>query len=174
MKTVIKVLLKDKSVAVPEVTKEGDWIDLRAAEDVKLSVPYSKREHKVEGIKIRDVAISSQLINLGIAMKLPAGYEAIVAPRSSTFRNFGVICANSIGVIDNVYHGNNDIWRFNAIAIDSSTIAKGDRICQFRIQLSQKATVWQKIKWLFSSGIKIKEVSDLGDDNRGMNVTGIK
>ena len=55
-----------------------------------------------------------------------------------------------------------------------TTIEAGNRICQFRIQLSQKATMWQKIKWLLSSGIEFVEVDDLGDDSRGMNVTGIK
>ena len=97
----------------------GDWIDLRAAEDVEMK------------------AGDFQLISLGISMKLPDGYEAHIVPRSSTFKNWGVIQANHMGVIDNSYSGNNDIWKFPAIAMRDTVIHKNDRICQFRIMEKQ-------------------------------------
>lgn len=112
-----------------EKIKIGDWIDLRAAETVVM----------VEG--------EFKLISLGVSMKLPEGYEAQVAPRSSTFKNYGVIMTNSIGIIDNSYSGTNDIWRFPAYCLRGvesvdkdryySQIKKGDRICQFRIVKKQ-------------------------------------
>lgn len=93
----------------------GDWIDLRAAEDVTIK----EGEYK--------------LIRLGVGMILPDGYEAHVVPRSSTFKNFGIIQANSFGVIDNSYSGDADEWHFPAVALRDTVIHKGDRICQFRI-----------------------------------------
>ena len=97
----------------------GDWVDLRAAETVHLT----KGEYK--------------LISLGVSMKLPEGYEANIVPRSSTFKNFGIIQTNSFAIIDNSYSGTNDIWRFPALAMRDTTINKGDRICQFRINKKQ-------------------------------------
>ena len=93
----------------------GDWIDLRAAETIKLR----KGEFR--------------LIPLGVAIQLPKGYEAIVAPRSSTYKHFGVIMTNSIGVIDESYCGDEDQWHFPALAMRKTVIHKDDRICQFRI-----------------------------------------
>ncbi len=101
----------DKIAAI----KKGDWIDLRAAETVSLK----KGELKY--------------ISLGVSMKLPEGYEAQVAPRSSTFKNWGVIQANSLGIIDNSYSGTNDIWKFPAYALRDTVIEKNERICQFRL-----------------------------------------
>ena len=95
--------------------KYGDWIDLRSAEDVELKAGDFK------------------IIKLGIGMKLPYGWEAHVAPRSSTYKNFGIICANSFGIIDNSYCGDEDEWGFPAIALRDTTIHKNDRICQFRV-----------------------------------------
>ena len=102
---------------IPRIEKRenGDWIDLYAAEDVHLK------------------AGECALISLGISVALPKGYEAHVAPRSSTFRRWGVLQANSIGIIDESYCGDNDIWRFQALAMRDTEIKKGDRICQFRI-----------------------------------------
>jgi dUTP pyrophosphatase len=94
----------------------GNWIDLRASEDVYLE----------QG--------TFMLIPLGVAMKLPQGYEAILSPRSSTFKNWGILQTNSVGVIDNSYSGNEDQWRFPAYATKNTSIKKNDRICQFRIQ----------------------------------------
>jgi dUTP pyrophosphatase len=114
----------------------GDWIDLRAAEDVVLK----KSEYS--------------LIPLGVAMELPAGYEAIVAPRSSTFKRCGIILANSLGVIDESYKGENDEWHFPAIAMRDTTIHKNERICQFRIIRHQPL-------------IHLLEVESLGNKDRG-------
>jgi dUTP pyrophosphatase len=108
-------------------------------------------------------------------MELPKGFEAVVNPRSSIFKNFNVILANSQGVIDNSYNGNDDEWMAHLIVFRDVDIKKGDRIFQFRIQLSQKATVWQKLKWLFSSGVKLVRVVELNHPNRGgCGSTGIK
>lgn len=98
-----------------EKSDKGDWYDLRAAEDVELK----KGDY--------------YLIRLGVGMILPEGYEALVVPRSSTPKNFGIILANSIGVIDETYSGDGDEWKFPAIAIRDTVIHKNERICQFRI-----------------------------------------
>lgn len=103
-----------------QLIEKGDWIDLRAAEDVT----FKAFEHK--------------LISLGIAMELPEGYEAYIVPRSSTYKNFGIIQANHIGIVDSSYCGDNDIWKMSAIALRDTVIHKGDRICQFRIQTTMK------------------------------------
>lgn len=97
----------------------GDWIDLRAAEDIELK----KGEFR--------------LIPLGVGMKLPYGYEANIVPRSSTYKNFKIIQTNSFAVIDNSYSGNDDQWMFPALAIEDTVIHKNDRICQFRINKIQ-------------------------------------
>lgn len=100
-----------------EVRPNGDWIDLKANENVVVK------------------AGKMALIPLGVAMKLPVGYEAHLAPRSSTFKKFGILQTNSVGVIDNSYSGPNDEWKFPAFnpgPVDLE-IHKGERICQFRI-----------------------------------------
>lgn len=99
-----------------EKTDKGDWIDLRAAEDVELHAGEFK------------------LISLGVSMKLPEGYEANIVPRSSTFKHWGVLQTNHFGVIDNSYSGDNDVWMFPAYATRDVLIEKNSRICQFRIQ----------------------------------------
>ena len=111
----IKIMYHNKNMGKIESIDVGDWIDLRAAETISMS------------------AGDFRLISLGIAMKLPEGYEAHMAPRSSTFKKWGILQANSIGVIDNSYSGTNDIWKFPALAMRDTTIYEGDRICQFRI-----------------------------------------
>lgn len=108
----------------------GDWIDLRAAETVLL--------HK------GDFA----LISLGVSMKLPDGYEAHVVPRSSTFKKWGVLQTNSMGIIDNSYSGTNDIWRFPALAVRDTVINKNDRICQFRIVKRQPTVEFEEMDTL--------------------------
>ncbi len=104
----------------PELKKlqsitEGDWIDLRAAERVELK------------------AGESRMISLGVSMKLPAGYEAHIAPRSSSFTKWGFLQVNSVGVVDNSYSGTNDIWMLPVYATRNAVIEVNDRICQFRI-----------------------------------------
>lgn len=117
----VEIPIKYFSEAIDHIQKidVGDWIDLRAAEDVVLR----SGEYK--------------LIRLGVGMILPDGYEAHVVPRSSTFKNFGIIQANSFGVIDNSYSGDADEWHFPAIALRDTSIRIGDRICQFRIMRKQ-------------------------------------
>ena len=95
---------------------QGDWTDLRAAEDVEL--------------KAGDFA----LIDLGVSIEMPAGYEAILAPRSSTFMRYGVLMANSFGVIDNSFNSSQDVWKMPVYATRDTVIHKNDRICQFRMQ----------------------------------------
>lgn len=115
------------------VEGKSDWIDLKSAEDVELK----KFEYK--------------LINLGFAAKLPENYEAHVVPRSSTYKNFGIIQSNSMGVIDNSYCGNNDYWKFPVIALRDTKIKKGDRICQFRIFKKMDDIAFEKVEFLSSS-----------------------
>lgn len=171
MKQIIKIKRLNRAIELPTVIKKGEWIDLRASEDVTMSAPQAGvlTYHEVNGEKVghRDVTFDSKLIPLGVAMQLPEGFEAVVLPRSGTFKNYGITLANSEGLIDGSYCGDNDEWKFNAIAFRDTQIKAGDRICQFRIQLSQKATMWQKIKWLFSTGIHIQEVRSLNNPNRG-------
>ena len=114
-----------------EKIEKGDWIDLRSAEDVVLKAGEFK------------------LIKLGVGMILPQGYEAHIVPRSSTFKNFGVIQTNHCGIIDESYCGDNDQWRFPAYALRDTIIKKNDRICQFRIVEKQpevKFTVVDHLK----------------------------
>ncbi len=117
---------------------KSDWYDLRSAEEVELK------------------AGEFRLIKLGVAMQLPAGYEAIIAPRSSTFKNYGILQANSIGIVDESYCGDNDEWRFPALAMRDTVIHKNDRICQFRIlehQPTHKITTVTKLEGPDRGGI---------------------
>lgn len=106
---------------------KSDWIDLRAAEDVTLK----KGEFR--------------LIPLGVAMELPKGYEAHIVPRSSTFKNFGVIQTNHIGVIDETYCGDGDQWYFPVYALMDTEIHRNDRICQFRIMEHQPEIMFEEV-----------------------------
>ena len=106
---------------------KSDWIDLRAAEDVEMK------------------AGEFRLIPLGIAMELPKGYEAHVIPRSSTFKNFGIIQTNSMGLIDESYCGDNDQWFMPALAMRDTKICKNDRICQFCIMEHQPALEFESV-----------------------------
>lgn len=98
-----------------EKIEKGDFIDLRSAEDVDLDAG--------------DFAI----IKLGVGMKLPEGYEAHIVPRSSTYKKWGIIQTNSVGIVDNSYSGDNDQWMMPVLAMRDTHISKNDRICQFRI-----------------------------------------
>ena len=106
----------DKIEAIPN----GDMIDLRSAKDYDL--------------KSGEFA----LIDLGVSMKLPEGYYAILLPRSSTFKKYGIIQTNSVGIIDNSYSGDNDIWMMPVLAMRDTHISKNDRICQFTIIPKEK------------------------------------
>ena len=125
----------DKIEKIAPIQK-GNWIDLRASERVEL--------------KKGDFA----LIPLGVAMELPKGYEAHIAPRSSTYKNFGIIQANSVGIVDNSYCGDNDMWRCPVIAMRNTVIEVNDRICQFRVMEIQPE-------------IEFKIVDSLGNEDRG-------
>lgn len=132
----IKIKYLDKEIDKVVVNKVGDLIDLRASETVELK----KGDFK--------------LIPLGICMELPRGYKANVYPRSSTYKNFGIIMANSVGQIDSSYSGDNDQWHFPAIALRDTIIHKNDRICQFEIQKIQPEVI-------------LVEVDHLGNTDRG-------
>ena len=140
----IKIKYLDDSIEKISAISKGDWIDLRAAETVTMK----KGEFR--------------LIPLGVAMQLPAGWEAHVLPRSSTFKNFGIIQANSMGVIDNSYCGDNDWWFYPAIALRDTEINKNDRICQFRIMENQPQIEFETVEVLE------------GADRGGFGSTGVK
>lgn len=140
----IKIKYFDKEIDKIEKINKGDLIDLRAAETVEMK----KGDFK--------------LIKLGVGMKLPEGYKANVYPRGSTYKNFGIILANSVGQIDNSYSGDADEWRFPAIAMRDTIIHKNDRICQFEIQKIQPE-------------IEFIEVEHLDEESRGgIGSTGTK
>ena len=133
----MKIKVKYHTDILPlEMNEKGDWIDLRAAEDMKLWGGYY------------------YYIPLGISVELPEGYEAHVAPRSSTFKNWGIVQTNSVGVIDNSYCGNNDIWMMPVYATRFTEIKKNDRICQFRIIEKQPH-------------LEFETVDHLGNEDRG-------
>lgn len=134
----------DKIEKLRYIDGKSDWIDLRAAEDVILKAGEFK------------------LIPLGIAMKLPKGYEAHVVPRSSTFKNFGILQTNSMGIIDETYCGDNDQWFFPALAMRDTEIHVNDRICQFRIMSHQPHIEFETAEMLD------------GTDRGGFGSTGIK
>lgn len=122
---------------------KSDWVDLRCADTTVL----------MQG--------EFAMIPLGVAMQLPEGYEAHIAPRSSTFKNYGIIQTNSIGVVDNTYCGANDEWKMPVFAMRQTVIRKGDRICQFRIVKNQPELCFVE--------------SDLSDniDRGGLGSTGV-
>ena len=122
----------------------GDWIDLRAAEDVQLR------------------SGEFRLISLGISVKLPEGYEAHIAPRSSSFKKWGFLQTNGVGIVDNSYSGTNDLWMLPVYATRDAEIHENDRICQFRIMKQMPE-------------LEFCEVETLDDVNRGgFGTTGTK
>ena len=126
------------------IIEQGDWQDLRVAEDVDLE----KGEFAI--------------IPLGIAMELPENCEAIIAPRSSTYKKYKIIQANSIGIVDNSYNGDNDEWCLPVIAMEKTHLSKNDRICQFRVFANQDK-------------IDYKVVESLGnEDRKGFGSTGVQ
>lgn len=135
LKTIKIKYVKDGMEKIEQI-ENGDWIDLRIAEDVHLEPNEFK------------------LIPLGVAMVLPTNHEALVIPRSSTFKKYGIIQANSIGLIDETYCGDNDEWQFPAYATRAVDIPKNTRICQFRIFKHQPTVV-------------LVEAEHLSDTNRG-------
>ena len=132
----IKIKYFDAGIAPLKRITKGDWIDLRAAEDIEMK------------------AGEFRLIPLGVGMILPEGFEAHVVPRSSTFKKYGIIQTNSMGIIDNSYSGDADQWMLPALAMRDTVIPKNERICQFRIVKSQP-----KVEFL--------TVETLNDESRG-------
>lgn len=171
MKIKIKVKRLDTALELPEVIKKGEWVDLKSAITIRFNAPQAGvlKRSKLDGqyVSRRNVSFDYKLIPLGVAMKLPKGFEAYIVPRSSLYKLYGLIQVNSMGIIDSSYSGNEDEWKLPVIAMCNSWISTRDRVCQFRLQLSQKANIWQKIKWFLSSGIKIVEVDNLTDSSRG-------
>ena len=149
------------------IKEQGDWIDLKTSEEVSMTCPVADVLKKTDKVKTRDVKFDFTLISLGVGMILPKGMEAHVVPRSSTFKKWHILLANSQGIIDNSYCGDEDEWKFPALAFDNTTIPAGTSIAQFRIVPSQRATFWQKLKWLFSSGVELVYVSSLKRESRG-------
>jgi dUTP pyrophosphatase len=140
----IKIKYIHNSIERIQKISNGDWIDLRSAYTIEL----------YEG--------QFKLINLGVAIQLPPGFEAHIVPRSSTFKNFGIIQTNHCGIVDNSFCGDNDYWHFPAYALRDTTIYQNDRICQFRIVEKQPE-------------FDIVEVSELGNpDRQGFGSTGVK
>lgn len=127
METIKIKYFTDKIEKLTYIDGKSDWIDLRAASDVKLN----KGEFK--------------LIPLGVAMELPKGYEAHIVPRSSTFKNFGIIQTNHQGVVDCSYCGDNDQWFMPVLAVRDTEIHVNDRICQFRIMENQPKIVFDEV-----------------------------
>ena len=175
----LKILVKrfknengEPLTSLPKIIRKGEWIDLCAAKECVLNAPQAGTL-KGHDVKHRDVVSDVTYIPLGVAMKLPDGFEAIIAPRSSAAKKIGILCANSIGIVDNSYQGDNDQWMLPVVTIRKTSISQNTRLCQFRIQLSQKATFWQKVKWFLTSGIELVEVESLdGEDRKGFGSTG--
>lgn len=137
MSNTIYIMYHNSNIAGEIVqTEHGDWIDLRAAETVEMKAGDFK------------------IISLGVSMLLPPGYEAHLAPRSSTFRNYGILQVNSVGVIDASFCGDGDVWGFPAYAVRDTVIHEGDRICQFRIIKKMEP-------------VEFLRVSHLSDQSRG-------
>lgn len=162
----IKIKLFDGQ-KMPEIIKVGEWIDVFANSDVEIKGPRIENYKTKSGTEKQKIVIDNAMIPLGFAASLPKGMEAHLLPRSSTYKKTKTILANSQGIIDNSYSGDNDQWFYNAVALSTCHIKKGDKIGQFRIQLSQKATFWQKLRWLFSSKIELVQVDHLGNEDRG-------
>jgi len=117
MSKIIYIKYHDENIEKAIKIKKGDWIDLRAAEDVTLN-QWDYYE-----------------IPLGVSMRLPKNYEAYLAPRGSTFKKWGIIQVNSPGVIDNSFSGDADVWKMPVVALRDTKISRNDRICQFRINI---------------------------------------
>ncbi len=131
-----KIKIKYFSEEIEKLTYiegKSDWIDLRAAQEISMK----------QG--------EFRLIPLGVAMQLPQGYEAHVVPRSSTYKNFGILQTNSMGLIDESYCGDNDQWFFPALAMRDTVIHVNDRICQFRIMEHQPQIVFEEAAHLEGS-----------------------
>ena len=127
MQTIKIKYFSDKIEKLCYIGGKSDWIDLRAAEEVEMKAGEFK------------------LIPLGVAMELPAGYEAHLVPRSSTFKNYGILQTNSCGIVDGSYCGDEDMWRMPVYATRDTVIHENDRICQFRIVENQPRVTFDEV-----------------------------
>ena len=130
MKNIQIKYFTDEIEKLTYIAGKSDWIDLRAAKEMELK------------------AGQYAMIPLGVAMKLPEGYEAHIVPRSSTYKNFGLIQTNHMGVVDESYCGDNDQWHMPVYAMRDTVIHVNDRICQFRIMEHQPTIVFEEVKML--------------------------
>ena len=130
MKNIQIKYFTDEIEKLTYIAGKSDWIDLRAAKEMELK------------------AGQYAMIPLGVAMKLPEGYEAHIVPRSSTFKNFGLIQTNHMGVVDESYCGDNDQWHMPVYAMRDTVIHVNDRICQFRIMEHQPTIVFEEVEAL--------------------------
>lgn len=140
----ILIRYHDPDIEKLSVTANGDWVDLRCADTVHLD------------------AGQFAILSLGVSMRLPDGYEAHIAPRSSTFKRWGILQTNGVGVVDNSYSGDNDIWGMPVYATRETNIYKGDRVCQFRIMRRMEPVHFEEVPHLN------------GDDRGGFGSTGVK
>lgn len=130
MKNIQIKYFTDEIEKLTYIDGKSDWIDLRAAKEMKLK------------------AGQYAMIPLGVAMKLPEGYEAHIVPRSSTYKNYGLIQTNHMGVVDESYCGDNDQWHMPVYALRDTVIHVNDRICQFRIMEHQPKIVFEEVEAL--------------------------
>lgn len=160
---------------MPQVNENGDLFDVFSRISTRLISPQAGVQHQVNNMKVRDVEFKHALIPLGFAMEIPKGFKANLYPRSSTYKKWKIIFANSVGNIDSSYSGNDDEWKASVIALGNTTIEAGDKIAQFEIVPSAKATIWQKLQWLFSNKIEFIQVDSLNNADRGgFGTTGSK
>ncbi|MBO5160417.1 MAG: dUTP diphosphatase [Lachnospiraceae bacterium] len=128
MKNIQIKYFTDEIEKLTYIDGKSDWIDLRAAREMELK------------------AGQYAMIPLGVAMKLPEGYEAHIVPRSSTYKNYGLIQTNHMGVVDESYCGDNDQWHMPVYALRDTVIHVNDRICQFRIMEHQPRIVFEEVE----------------------------
>lgn len=176
LKVKIKVLTEG---CMPEINPKGDCIDLKSAVDMELPAPQSgvlkKTTKDGETVSYRDVELKTYHIPLGVIIQLPKGFKANVYSRSSGPSKKGLMIPNGVGIIDNPYCGPDDEWKYICTTMRHTSIEKGDKICQFEICLSQKANIFNKLKWLFCNGIELIEVDGIDSINRGgIGSTGVK
>lgn len=132
----IDIIYHNPNLPKLEKIDKGDWIDLRAS----VGGAFKKGDFA--------------LIDLGVSMRLPEGYEAHIVPRSSTFKNWGIIQTNSTGIIDNSYSGTNDVWKMPCYFTRDTVIEPNDRICQFKIVKKMEP-------------VSFTEVTELNSTDRG-------
>lgn len=148
----MELLVKYHDKKMPELDRIeiGDWVDVRA---VKVSINGVHKPFR-EGKPVIYAAGDIVKVDLGVSVQLPEGYEAYLAPRSSTFNNYGLIQTNSVGIVDETYCGDNDIWGQQFYALRPGKISKYDRVGQFRIMPKM-------------GEIEFKKVDKLGNADRG-------